>query len=65
MSKEEFIENNKDTKQIVSFHYTSGVFDHFLTAYPKGITNPHVVEFKETSVTNWTRMRDLLDQVKV
>ena len=62
MTASEFITKHKDTTEIVSMSYESGPFDKFITAYPKGITNPHVVEFKESSVMNWKRMRKLLDQ---
>lgn len=61
----DFIEKNKNTKKIISTHYESGIYDHFITAYPKGITNPHVVEFKETSVVNWKRQRELFDKIIV
>ena len=61
MTTSQFIEKYKDTKQIVSMNYKSGPFDKNITAYPKGITNPHFVEFKASSVMNWERMRKLLE----
>jgi hypothetical protein len=63
MTTEEFIKKYKDTEEIVSMQYESGIFDHTLTAYPKGITNPHFVEFKSTSTVNWKRERKLLEVV--
>jgi murein L,D-transpeptidase YafK len=60
MTTKEFIEKYKDTKEIVSMQYQSGPFDNTLTAYPKGITNPHMVEFRSTSFTNWKRMMDVM-----
>tara|TARA_R110000782_G_C14574252_1_gene387758 strand:+ start:55 stop:258 length:204 start_codon:yes stop_codon:yes gene_type:complete len=64
MNTQEFMENNKDTKKIVSMQYESGPYDHTLTAYPKGIMNPHFVEFKATSIQNWKRMSRLLEEAK-
>ena len=62
MKPKDFIEKYKDTDTIVSLSYKSGPYDCFLTAYPKGITNPHFVEFRATSFINWKRMSNLLDE---
>jgi hypothetical protein len=52
MTTQQFGEQNKDTEKIVSLNYQTGIYDCNITAYPKGITNPHFVEFKSSSVVN-------------